>query len=188
MIYLSKHGCQLSSPRFARGPIPSFRPLFVPVALAPFKPLHHSHRITLPIAQHGYAELWSRRRIRRILLACATPGCHRPLRPYPLQSDSEPIEPFPLIYFEACSSCSHSKRIESVPFHVPGHGQLECLHALASASPKARIQKLYFHSMMTIRACSGACTRRCTRIKCFELCPRDSCPPQSSLSSTYVPC
>ncbi len=96
MIYLSKHGCQLSSPRFARGPIPSFRPLFVPVALAPFKPLHHSHRITLPIAQHGYAELWSRRRIRRILLACATPGCHRPLRPYPLQSDSEPIEPFPL--------------------------------------------------------------------------------------------
>lgn len=77
MIDLSKHGCQLSSPRFARGPIPSFRPLFVPVALAPFKPLHHSHRITLPIAQHGYAELWSRRRIRHILLACPTPGCHR---------------------------------------------------------------------------------------------------------------
>ncbi len=122
------------------------------------------------------------------IIACPTPGCHSSLRPYPLQSDSESIEPFPLIYFEACSSCSPSKRIESVPFHVPGHGQLECLHALASASPKARIQKLYFHSMMTIRACRGACTRRCTRIKCFELCPKDSCPPQSSLSSTYVLC
>ncbi len=46
MIDLSKHRCQLPSPRFARGPIPCFRPLFVPVALAPFKPLHHWARTT----------------------------------------------------------------------------------------------------------------------------------------------